>query len=131
MVSSGGVEDLRVFQLAYSLSLELHRSSLSWPKNEQYGGIADQIRRSSKSACALLMEGHGRRGSSAAEFRRYLVMAIGSADETRLWCRYAEDLGYAAPAQAARWRSSLIEVARMLTGLLHRSPGRERLSPDP
>ncbi len=54
---SGGVEGLDVFQKAYRLSLDVHRASLTWPKTEQYGGIADQLRRSSKSICANLVEG--------------------------------------------------------------------------
>ena len=90
-----GVEGLRVFQLAYALSLDLHRASLTWPKVEQYGGIADQVRRSSKAVCALLAEGVGRSRASRREFERYVVMALGSANEARLWCKYAEDLGYA------------------------------------
>ena len=114
------IEGLRVFQLAYRLSLEVHRASLAWAKVEQYGGIADQLRRASKAVCANLVEGAGRQPWSQAEFRRYLVIAVGSADEARLWCRYAEDLGYAAPGQAAQWRSSFEEIARMLQGLIAR-----------
>ncbi len=49
-----------------------------------------------KSVCALLVEGAGRQPGSDAEFRRYVTMAMGSADEARLWCRYAADLGYVA-----------------------------------
>ena len=114
------VEDLRVFQLAYRVSLEVHRASLSWPKAEQYGGVADQLRRASKSICALLIEGAARLRGSRPEFGRYLLMALGSADEARLWCRYAEDLGYTSPDQAAAWRASFQEIARMLQGLLAR-----------
>jgi four helix bundle protein len=116
----GNVDDLAVFRRAYALSLELHRASLGWPNVEQYGGIAGQLRRSSKSVCALLMEGGGRLRRSRAEFERYLVMALGSADETRLWCRYAEDLGYVTHEQAEQWRESYVEIARMLQGLLAR-----------
>ena len=115
-----GVEGLVVFQRAYALSLELHRASLIWPKVEQYGGIADQLRRSSKSVCALLVEGVGRSRASRREFERYLVIALGSADEARLWCKYAEDLGYCPGDQAAAWRTSFQEIARMLQGLLAR-----------
>jgi four helix bundle protein len=115
-----GVEGLVVFQRAYALSLELHRASLIWPKVEQYGGIADQLRRSSKSVCALLVEGVGRSRASRREFERYLVMALGSADEARLWCKYAEDLGYASAETAQAWRASFQEIARMLQGLLSR-----------
>ena len=126
-----GVEGLRVFHVAYALSLDVHRASLTWPKVEQYGGIADQLRRSSKSVCALLVEGAGRRRGSRQEFRRYLVMALGSADEARLWCQYAEDLGYVASEASATWRASFAEVARMLQGLLAQSDqGRDASSPD-
>ena len=124
-----GVEGLRVFQLAYALSLDIHRASLTWPKVEQYGGIADQVRRSTKSVCALLAEGVGRSRASRREFERYLVMALGSADEARLWCKYAEDLGYAPAEQAEAWCTSLQEIARMLQGLLSRQRQRQE-SPD-
>jgi 23S rRNA-intervening sequence protein len=70
---AGNVRDLKVFQRAYRLSLVLHRASLSWPRVEQYGGVADQLRRSSKSVCALMVEGPAvsqvRTPSSAAIFR--------------------------------------------------------------
>ena len=114
---AGDVRTLQVFDRAYRLSLVLHRASLGWPRVEQYGGVADQLRRASKSVCALMIEGGGRQPGSNAEFRRYLLMAIGSADEARLWCEYATDLGYAEAAAAAVWRDELSQIARMLHGL--------------
>ena len=125
-----GVEGLTVFQRAYALSLEIHQASLSWPKIEQYGGIAEQLRRSSKAICALLAEGVGRSRASRPDFERYLVMALGSADEARLWCRYVEHLGYAEPEQVRVWRDSFVEIARMLQGLLVRRRQDQRMSPD-
>ena len=113
-------EDLEVFKRAYGLSLEMHRASLTWPREEQFGGIADQLRRSSKSVCALLAEGSARQRSSQAEFRRYVIMAMGSADEARLWCRYAEDLGYVEEAVVRRWQEEAGIVARMLQSLARR-----------
>ena len=86
-------EDLEVFKRAYRLSLEVHRRSLELPAVEQRA-LADQIRRASKSICANLAEGFGRQGVSTAEFKRFVMMAMGSADEMRLWCRYCLDLGY-------------------------------------
>ena len=114
------VEGLRVFEMAYALSLDVHRASLSWAKVEQYGGVADQLRRASKAVCANLVEGACRQPWSRREFQRYLVMALGSADVARLWGRYAEDLGHATPEQAASWRTSYEEIARMLQGLIAR-----------
>ena len=114
------VEDLEVFRWAYALSLELHRASHEWPKHEQYGGVADQVRRASKSVCALLVEGAGRLPGSRSEFKRYLLMALASADEAKLWCRYAQDLGYVDAEAAAEWRNAYGRIARMLHGLRER-----------
>ena len=125
MADGGGrrgwnVEDLEVFKRAYRLSLDLHRASLMFPKIEHYAGLADQMRRSSKSVCALIVEGSGRQSSSSKEFSRYLAMAVGSAEEARLWCRYAGDLGYAEIADVERWRDELHQIIRMLQGLRSR-----------
>jgi hypothetical protein len=67
---AGDAWKLKVFQRAYQLSLELHRVSLGWPRVEQYGGIADQLWRSSKHAFGLgpgvdLRSFGGGRGSPA------------------------------------------------------------------
>jgi four helix bundle protein len=111
------VQALDVFRRAYRLSLDLHKASQLWPKMEQYGGVADQLRRASKSVCALLVEGAGRQSASDGEFRRYVVMAIGSADEAKLWCRYAMDLGFVYEETGQAWQRELSEIARMLQGL--------------
>ena len=110
-------EDLEVFRLAYELSLIVHRASLDWPKIEQYAGLADQARRASKSVCSLIVEGVGRQTGSSNEFARYLTMAIGSAEEARLWCRYARDLGYVDEERAKEWRECYGQILRMLMKL--------------
>jgi four helix bundle protein len=64
------------------------------------------------------------------EFRRYVIMAMGSADETQLWCRYAADLGYMDSAEAAGWASAYGEIARMLQGLATSAGSASFLIPD-
>jgi four helix bundle protein len=110
-------EDLEVFKRAYRLSLDVHRASLEFPAVEQRA-LADQIRRASKSICANLAEGFGRQGWSRGDFRRFVVMAMGSADEMRVWARYCLDLGYIDEARWQRWRQDYHEIAKMLQGLL-------------
>ncbi len=110
------VEDLEVFRRAYRVSLEVHRASLEFPRIEQFA-LADQVRRASKSICANLAEGFGRQQQSRPEFRRFLIMAIGSADEMQVWVLYCRDLGYIASDVAERWRGEYQEIARMLSGL--------------
>ena len=86
-------EELDVFQRSYRISLEIHSDSLTWPQIEQYA-LGDQIRRASKSIPANIAEGFGKQRLSSKEFKRYLLIAVGSADEMRVWCRYCFDLGY-------------------------------------
>src|SRR5438552_3753716 len=110
-------EDLEVFQRAYRISLDLHRTSLQFPKVEQFGGLADQMRRASKSICGNVAEGFGKQRRSNAEFKRYLLMAIGSADEMQVWLRYCSDLEYIDRTVCGRWRDEYRRIARMLQSL--------------
>ena len=112
-----GFEDLEVFQRAYRLSLEVHRASLDWPAVEQRA-LADQVRRASKSVCANLAEGFAKQAVSKAEFRRFIVMALGSSDEMRVWIRYCLDLGYIDEVTWQRWRDEYQGTSRMLQGLI-------------
>ena len=109
-------EELEVFKRAYVISLEIHKASLKFPQIEQYA-LADQIRRASKSICANLAEGFGKQSRSKAEFKRYINISIGSADEMRVWLRYCLDLEYVRETDWQKWRSEYEEIAKMLTGL--------------
>ena len=110
-------EDLEVFKRAYVISIEIHKASLGFPKLEQYG-LADQIRRASKSICANIAEGVAKASHSKAEFKRYLQVALGSADEMRVWLRYCLDLGYIDEDAWQRWRDEYEQIAKMLQGLV-------------
>lgn len=110
------VWDFLVFRRAYAAALEAHRVALTFPKYEQYDR-ASQLRRSSKSICANLMEGRGKQQGSSAEFRRFVLMALGSADESGLWCRFAKDLGYLDEVQAKQLETEFREIAKMLNSL--------------
>ena len=110
------VDDLEVYRRAYRVSLEVHRASLELPRIEQFA-LADQLRRSSKSICANLVEGFAKQSRSAAEYRRYLTVAIGSSDETQLWLRYCVDLGYVEEVAGRLWIADYVEISKMLQGL--------------
>ena len=119
-------EDLEVFQRAYRVSLEVHRQSLTFPRIEQQA-LADQLRRASKAIPANIAEGFGKQNRSVAEFRRFLRIAMGSADEMRVWVRYGLDLGYIDEATWQRWRDEYQAIAKMLQGL-HEKSGRTGIS---
>ena len=111
-----GFEDLEVFKRAYRISLEVHQASLKFPQVEQYA-LADQLRRASKSICADIAEGFGKQSQAAMEFKRYLLMSMGSADEMRVWSRYCLDLEYIDEEQWKHWREEYQPIAKMLQGL--------------
>ena len=115
-VETQSFEDLEVFKRAYRLSLAIHRKSLEFPQLEQYA-LADQVRRASKSIPANLAEGWAKWHRSSGEFRRYVLMAIGSADEMRVWLRYCLDLGYIDEPLWKEWRDEFQIIARMLHAL--------------
>ena len=115
-MSASKFEDLDVFKRAYRVSLEVHRASLDFPAIEQRA-LGDQVRRASKSICANLAEGMGKQSSSVPEFRRFVAMAVGSADEMRVWVRYCYDLDYIDETVWVRWRDEYQEIAKMLQGL--------------
>ena len=48
-------KDLRVYQAAYALAMEIFWMSKRWPAEEKYA-LRDQIRRASRSVCANLRE---------------------------------------------------------------------------
>ena len=111
------VEDLEVFKRAYRVSLEIHKVSLEFPKIEQFG-LASQMRGASKSICANLAEGFGKQRMSSLEFKRFLSIAIGSADEMQIWLNYCRDLKYLEIKCAEAYKCEYKEIARMLSGLI-------------
>ena len=119
-------EDLDVFQRAYRLSLVVHRASLGFPGIEQRA-LGDPMRRASKSIPVNIAEGFGKQRLSKAEYRRYLMMSIGSADEMQVWVRYCFDLGYIDERTWEHWRDEYRSIAKMLQGL-HTSQGGGRRS---
>ena len=112
---------LDVYQKAYQLALEVHRISLEFPQIEQYG-LAQQLRASSKSIPANIAEGMGKQ-ESPAEVKRFIRMAIGSCDETRVWLEFARDLGYLDITQQKALEERYQEVGRMLRGVIKRYDG--------
>jgi four helix bundle protein len=110
------VKDMNVFKRSYDLSLKIHKASINFPQIEQYG-LADQLRRASKSICANLTEGFAKQVNSKREFARYVIISLGSCNEVLLWLDYAQDLGYLPLELSETWQKEYKEVAKMLNKL--------------
>ncbi|MDX1641487.1 MAG: four helix bundle protein [Balneolaceae bacterium] len=72
---------LKVWQVARKVSIDIHKMSLELPSFELYE-CGSQIRRSSKSIRANIVEGYGRR-KYTNDYLRFLIYAHSSVDETR------------------------------------------------
>lgn len=108
--------DLDVYQKAFGIALEVHRISLGFPKNEQYA-LADQMRRGSKSVCANIAEGFGKKNHSQPEFKRFLNTALGSANEMLVWVDFCLSLSYIDEVTSRRWQDTYDHICRMLNRL--------------
>jgi four helix bundle protein len=49
-----------------------------------------------------------------------LLIALGSSDEMRVWCRYCFDLGYIKETSWQEWREEYSRISRMLQGLINK-----------
>ena len=108
----GSFRDLKVYQRAYSNSLEIHKLSLNFPKHEQYE-LAGQLRRATKSVAMNIAEGFGKDGS-LAEFKRFLLIAQGSCEEVRVHLDYCRDLGYIDKDVYTKYEDEYVIIAKML-----------------
>jgi four helix bundle protein len=72
--------DLEIYKISHSLAVKVHHLSLKLPQYEMHEE-GSQVRRSSKSISACIVEGYGRR-QYKAEFIKFLIYAHASCDET-------------------------------------------------
>jgi four helix bundle protein len=84
--------DLEVFNISYALAMEIFQATRSFPKEEKYS-LTDQVVRSSRSVSANIAEGWGKR-TYENEFKKHLIYAMGSLEETKIWLLFAKDCNY-------------------------------------
>lgn len=113
MTGIANFRDLDVYQKSYAISLIIHKASLTFPKHEQYA-LADQLRRASKSICANIAEGFAKQRASKPEFKRFLMMALGSVSEVLVWIDYCRDMAYIDMDNYTVWRSEYESINKML-----------------
>jgi four helix bundle protein len=107
-----GHRDLKVYQLAYKLAMDIFNISKSFPKEEKYS-LTDQIRRSSRSVTANIAEGFRKR-QYPKMFISKLADADGEATETQVWLDFARDCEYLSPQIHAKLVKGYEEVGKML-----------------
>ncbi len=107
--------NLKVWNKAHKLTLDVYRSSRSFPRDELYG-LTSQMRRAATSIGANVAEGCCRKGD--IELSRFLQIAMGSASELEYELLLAGDLKLLNPADFQRLEGEVTEVKRMLAALI-------------
>ena len=91
-------KDLRVYQAAFSVAMEIYILSKSFPSEEKFS-LTDQVRRSSRSVCANLAEAFRKR-RYPKNFVSKLSDCEAEAAETQVWldfslaCKYLDQETY-------------------------------------
>jgi four helix bundle protein len=106
--------DLLVYKQSYAAALQVSKLTRVFPRSEQFE-LALQMRRAARSIPANIAEGWAKR-ESAAEFRRFLQMGLGSCEEMKVWLDFSRDEGYASSNELEVLHA---EYAR-IGALLHR-----------
>jgi four helix bundle protein len=106
---------LDVWHVARRLTESVYQRTRNSPSDETFG-LRAQMRRASVSVCSNIAEGCGRSGD--AEFARFLSIATGSASELECETIIALDLGFLDQNTHDDLIAVIVEVKRMLGGLL-------------
>jgi four helix bundle protein len=109
-------KDLRVWQEAMKLTIDVYRATSDFPKSEVYG-LSQQMRRAAVSIPSNIAEGKGHR--SDPEFTRYLLHARGSLLELQTQVMLAGELGYLNDAHARSLLDEADCIGRGLNGLIN------------
>lgn len=89
--------ELRVYQSAFNLAIEIYNLSKKFPPEEKYS-LTDQIRRSSRSVCANTAEAWRKRRYPNS-FVSKLSDADAEAAETSVWLDFAREFGFISQEQ--------------------------------
>lgn len=110
-----GFEKLSVWHKAKDLALFIYRITKEWPTKETYG-LVSQLTRAAVSVSANIAEGTTR--FSDKEQKRFLEIAYGSNIEVLSHLMVSQGLGYCNDTELAEAKAKILEISKMLSGLM-------------
>src|ERR1700753_2356993 len=84
--------DLDVYRLGNEYAMKIFSLTRSFPKSETYS-LTSQMVDSSRSICANIAEGWGRR-TYESEVKKFFVYSMGSLQETKSWLQFSVQCNY-------------------------------------
>ena len=109
-------KDLEVYRRSYKAAIVMYKMSAAFPKDELYG-LTSQIKRAATSIPLNIAEGFGKHDTES-EFKRFLKMALGSANEMMVLIDMSKDLGFISAEVHQRAYREYEETAKMLSKLI-------------
>jgi len=113
---------LKVWEKSHDLTVDIYLLTKGFPREEQFG-LTSQLRKSGSSIAANIAEGCGR--GSKPDFVRFLWIAMGSAFEVHQHILLAQALNYLSSVECGELESRIVEIKKMLTGLISKTSDRE------
>ena len=108
-------KDLKVWQKAMDLVVEVYRIVKLLPREETYG-LSDQMRRAAVSVPSNIAEGQAR--NTRKDFINFLCIARGSNAELQTQCLICVRLHYIAEKEITRALSLSDEVGKMVNAMI-------------
>ena len=108
-------KELKAWQKAHSLVLEIYRLTARFPSAERFR-LTDQLCRAASSVPANIVEGQARQ--TTKEYIHFLYTARGSLEETRYHLLLARDLELLDSDTYATLETDYETVSKMLNGLI-------------
>ena len=90
--------------------------TVGFPNEERYG-ITNQLRRAALSIPLNIAEGYAKR-ESQEEFKRFLMMALGSSNEVLVLIDFAKDAGYISDEKHRKAFAEYEEIASILNSYI-------------
>ena len=108
-------KELKVWQKAYQLCLDVYQITKGFPAEEKFG-LSSQLRRAAISIPSNIAEGYGRR--TTPDYIRSLYIAYGSNCELETQTLLSGDLAYIENEKLNLLLERISEVERMLKALI-------------
>ena len=107
--------DLKVWQSGHQVVIAIYKVTMLFPREELYG-LTSQIRRAVVSITSNIAEGFSRNGPR--DKAHFYAIALGSVTELQNQLLIAKDLSYFEESDYQRISKDLIEVHKMINGLI-------------
>ena len=115
MAKINSYKDLIAWQKAVDMVEAVYKLTAKYPTDERFG-LVSQSRRAAVSVPSNIAEGYGRR--TKADYVRFLDIARGSANEVETQLLIAVRLGFVTESDAGEATALVLEVQRILKGLV-------------